>query len=249
MFILKKLLSPLLLPPLAPLLLIALGLLLMKRWPRSGKFIAWSGLILSILLISPEPVGWLLDELESVPVVQPASLKNADAIVILGGGARKYAPEFGGQTVNRITLERIRYGARLARESGLPVLVSGGAPSGSEPEAALMKTALEDDFRQPVKWVESRSLDTRENAGRSAEILLPAGARRIVLVTHAAHMRRAVEAFEHAGFTVIPAPTAFLLGRGPKDEVLPGMPNMNAAFAGGYAAHEWLGLLAQRFSR
>ena len=58
-----------------------------------------------------------------------------------------------------------------------------------------------------------------------------------------------VEAFERAGFTVIPAPTAFLLGRGPKDEVLPGMPNMNAAFAGGYAAHEWLGLLAQRFSR
>ena len=112
-----------------------------------------------------------------------------------------------------------------------------------------MKTALEEDFRQPVKWVESRSLDTRENAARSAEILLPAGARRIVLVTHAAHMRRAVEAFEHAGFTVIPAPTAFLLGRGPKDEVLPGMPNMNAAFAGTYAAHEWLGLLAQRFSR
>ena len=100
-----------------------------------------------------------------------------------------------------------------------------------------------------MKWVESRSLDTRENAARSAEILLPAGARRIVLVTHAAHMRRSVEAFERAGFTVIPAPTAFLLGRGPKDEVLPGMPNMNATFAGGYAAHEWLGLLAQRFSR
>ena len=69
MFILKKLLSPLLLPPLAPLLLIALGLLLMKRWPRSGKFIAWGGLILSILLISPEPVGWFLYALENVPVV------------------------------------------------------------------------------------------------------------------------------------------------------------------------------------
>lgn len=248
MFILKKLLSPLLLPPLAPLLLIALGLVVMKRWPRSGKMLSWGGLVLSVFLISPEPVSWLLDELESIPVVQPASLKNADAIVIMGGGARKYAPEFGGQTVNRITLERIRYGARLARESGLHILVSGGAPSGSQPEAALMKTTLEEDFRQPVQWVESRSLDTRDNAARSAEILLPAGARRIVLVTHAAHMRRSVAAFEHAGFTVIPAPTAFLLGRGPKDEVLPGMPNMNAAFAGAYAAHEWLGLLAQRVS-
>ena len=246
MFLVKKLLTVLLLPPLAPLLLIGLGLLLMKRRPRTARLLAWGGLLLAVLLVSPEPVGWLLDDLENAPVVQPARLRKADAIVILSGGARKYAPEMGGQTVNRLTLERIRYGARLARQSGLPVLVSGGAPSGSRPEAELMKIALEEDFRVPVKWVESRSLDTRENALMSADILLPAGTRRIVLVTHAAHMRRAVAAFEGAGFEVIPAPTAFLLGRGPKDEVLPGLPSMNAAYAGGYAAHEWLGLLAYR---
>ena len=40
---------------------------------------------------------------------------GADAIVILSGGLRDYAPEYGGSTVNRITLERVRYGARLAR--------------------------------------------------------------------------------------------------------------------------------------
>ena len=249
MFILKNLLSALILPPFGPLLLIGLGLLVMKHRPRSGKLLAWSGLILAGLLVSPGSVGWLLDDLENAPVVQPAKLKNADAIVILSGGARKYAPEFGGQTVNRLTLERLRYGARLAHRSGLPVLVTGGAPSDSQPEGALMKTVLEEDFRVPVKWVESRSLDTRENAGFSAEILLPAGVRRIVLVTHAAHMRRSVEAFEHAGLEVIPAPTAFFGGRGPRDDALPGLPGMNAAFAGSYAAHEWLGLLAYRLSR
>jgi len=247
-FLLKKLLAVLILPPVGPLVPIALGLLLMRRRPRVARLLSWGGLLLALLLVSPDPVGWLLDDLEQAPVVAPASLRQADAIVILGGGARKYAPEFGGQTVNRLSLERIRYGARLARQSGLPVLVSGGAPSGSQPEAALMKAALEEDFRVPVRWTEERSLDTRDNAEMSAAILLPAGARRIVLVTHAAHMRRAVEAFEHAGLAVTPAPTAFLLGRGAQDEALPGLPNMNAAYAGSYAAHEWLGLLAYRAS-
>lgn len=249
MFIVKKLLSILLLPPVLPLLVVGVGLLLLGRRPRTGKLLAWSGLALALLLATPGPVDWLLRGLETAPVLRPEALRRADAIVILGGGARKNAPEFGGQTVNRITLERVRYGARLARQSGLPVLVSGGAPAKSEPEAALMKKTLEEDFGVAVRWAEERSLDTRDNARLSAAILLPAGARRIVLVTHAAHMRRAVDAFAGAGFEVIPAPTAFQQGPPGGDEVIPSAPSMNSAYAGAYAAHEWLGLLASRFSR
>ncbi|WP_374265921.1 YdcF family protein [Zoogloea sp.] len=249
MFVIKKLISLLLLPPLAPLLVTAAGLLLIRRHPRGGRALAWGGLFLAVALSMPPVVDALVDGLETAPVVTPAQLREAQAIVILSGGARTNAPEFGGQTVSRITLERVRYGARLARESRLPVLVSGGAPSGSEPEALLMKRALEDDFRVPVRWVEDRSLDTRDNARMSAAILRPAGVRKVVLVTHAAHMRRSVEAFEQAGLTVIPAPTAFF-HRGPtQDEVVPRMPNMNSAFTGAYAVHEWLGLLAYRLSR
>ena len=54
------------------------------------------------------------------PVVDPVRLADAGAIVILSGGLRDYAPEYGGPTVNRVTLERVRYGARLARQSGEP---------------------------------------------------------------------------------------------------------------------------------
>lgn len=251
MFILKKTLSVLILPPLAPLILIAIGLLLVRRHARTGKMFAWGGLVLALALITPATVNLLLENLETTPPLQVASLENADAIIILGGGSRSYAPEFGGTTVNRLTLERLRYGARLARQSKLPVMVTGGAANGEVPEGTVMKAALEEDFGVPVRWVESRSRDTRENAELCAAALLPAGVRRVVLVTHAAHMRRSVELFERVGFQVTAAPTAFFLDRSPSrnKEGIPGMPDMNSAYAAWYAAHEWIGLLANRFMR
>jgi len=53
MFLLKKLLATLVLPPAGPLLLAVLGLLLLRRWPRFGKALAWSGLVLLWLLATP----------------------------------------------------------------------------------------------------------------------------------------------------------------------------------------------------
>ena len=250
----KNILAALLLPPLGPLVLVALGLLLLGRRPRLGRIVAWSGLAVGVAMITPATVGKLIDGLEDIPVVDPVRLADAGAIVILSGGLRDYAPEYGGPTVNRVTLERVRYGARLARQSGLPVLVSGGTPSRQAGalgpgEAQLMKRVLEEDFRVPVRWVEGRSLDTRQNADFSAPMLREAGVGKVVLVTHAAHMHRAMEAFEQAGIAVIPAPTAFLGGRGRNDNLLPSLPAINSAYAGGYAAHEWAGILAYRLSR
>ena len=72
-----------------------------------------------------------------------------------------------------------------------------------------MGQVLLQDFRVAVVWVEESSRNTFENALHSAAVLKPAGIQKIYLVTHAWQMRRARIAFEHAGFTVIPAPTVF----------------------------------------
>jgi uncharacterized SAM-binding protein YcdF (DUF218 family) len=239
----KKLLAQLILPPLGPLLLTAAGLLWMSRRPRLGRGLAWSGVVLALLLATPAPVGLLLEGLERSPPVAPEAIRGARAIVILGGGQRHHAPEFGGSTVNRLTLERLRYGARLARRSGLPILVTGGAARGDTPEALLMKDALEHDFGLAVKWTESASRDTADNARHSAAILKDAGVRRVLLVTHAAHLPRAEAEFRAAGLEVIPAPTAWLGGPG-DTEPADFIPNANTAYAGWFATHEWLGLAA-----
>lgn len=245
----KKLVSLLILPPLGPLLVIFAGLVLRHRRPRLGAGLAWGGLLLALLLATPFTVGLLLRPLESPTALDLETARNAQAIVILAGGQRRNAPEFGGATVNRLTLERLRYGARLARRSGLPILVTGGAPTGQTPEALLMKDALERDFGLKVRWTESASLDTRDNARHSATILKDAGIDRVLLVTHAAHMPRAAAEFRAAGVEVIPAPTAWLGGPGGNEEVLDFAPGATAAYAGWYAVHEWLGRAAYSVTR
>jgi len=243
-FLFKKLVATLLLPPAGPLLLAALGLLLVRRRPRLGKALAWSGIGLLWLLATPVVSHMLIALVEDQPPLQPGMAKHAEAIVVLGGGNHFDAPEYGGDTAGPASLERIRYAARLARESGLPILASGGAPRGGKAEAEAMREALERDFGVRVRWVEAQSFDTAENATMSAALLREAGIGSVLLVTHAFHMRRARAAFEQAGMRVVPAPTAYTTpGPFSPDQLLPGADGLHLARR---ALHEALGLLVQR---
>lgn len=216
MFLLKKILAALILPPAGPILLALFGLWLMRaksrRWQHGGAALATLSLLGLLILSLPMVGNALMAPLEPNPPISPQQLRRAQAIVILGGGTYYAAPEYGGDTVSHYTLERLRYGARLARESNLPLLVTGGAPFGGRAEAESMREALERDFGVKVRWVEGASRDTAENARLSAPILKAAGVARIALVSHGWHLPRAIPLFEKQGLEVIPAPTAFSTG-------------------------------------
>lgn len=246
MFYAKKLLSALVLPPAGPLLLALAGLWLSRRHPRTGKTIATIALLGMLGLSLPPVAHSLMRGLEDRPPIAPTQLARAQAIVILGGGAYRGAPEYGGDTVNSATLVRVRYGAILQRRSGLPVLVTGGAPFGGRPEAIVIKEAVEQDFGGKVRWVEDQSRDTKENAVFSARLLKADGIARIALVSQAWHLARAVELFEREGLEVIPAPTAFSSVATERPGFLP---SADAFADSSQALHEWLGLLVQRLVR
>ncbi len=203
-------LAALLLPPFSLLLLFALGLILLYRHRRSAKPLLLTAVVLLWLASTPYVAESALHLLES-HTAPLDSRHNADAIVILGGSTYFHAPEYADQdTVNDQTLVRLRYGARLQRTTGKPLLVTGGTPRGNRlSEAQQMRATLEQDFRVPVRWTEDGSDNTFENARLSFRILQSAGIRKIYLVTHASHMPRAVAAFRNAGFEVVEAPTAF----------------------------------------
>jgi uncharacterized SAM-binding protein YcdF (DUF218 family) len=221
------------------LLLGALAALALGR-RRAGLALAGAATALLWVAATPLVASALLARLEHQAAPVPAT--PARAIVILGGGSYFDAPEYGGHTVGTLTLERVRYGARLARESGLPVLVTGGDPLGSGgSEAAQMKAVLEREFGVAVTWAETASHTTRENATASAALLRAEGIGAVRLVTHAWHMPRARNAFEVAGLAVHPAPTVFTQPLPEQARALQWLPDAEALRGTRIALHEWLG--------
>ncbi|RJG06644.1 YdcF family protein [Noviherbaspirillum cavernae] len=237
----------LLLPPVNLVLLCAAGLCLRPRWPRAGVAISAGALI--VLLVLSTCAGALLFvsplEQRTTPLASPRDA-GAQAIVALGGGRMKSAPEYGGKDgPSHVALARLRYAATLHRETGLPVLVTGGVPDASaESEAAGMARSLRDDFGVPVQWLEERSSNTAENAAFSARILKGAGVKRILLVTDAMHMPRSKAIFEAAGLEVAAAPTVFFS----RERLTPldFIPTGEGLRRTHYAMHEWVGLVWYR---
>ena len=242
-WLLTNLLASLLLPPFNGLLLAGAGILLWHARPRLARFLVISGALLITVLSLGVVARALLVPLEAkYPALPPSSLHtlDAEAIVVLGAGRYRGTPEFAEDDVIGPALDRLRYGALLARESKKPLLVTGGAPDGGlRSEAETMASSLARDFGVSVRWLESASANTLDNAHLSAEILHSAGIRRVALVTHAWHMPRAVAAFEAAGLSVLAAPTGYL-SVGPIS-ALDFVPRAGALHGSARALHEWIG--------
>lgn len=238
---LKNLLATLLLPPANGLLLLCLaGIFRRRRWAFG---LAVAATLLLFVQSLPPVAALLVGTLERQAGPLLRDRPAAGAIVVLGGGLDADAPEYGGDTANERTLVRLRYGAALARQWHLPLLVSGGRPPHAKrSEADVMAGILQHEFGLVARWRENQSADTADNARFSAVLLRAAGIRRVVLVTQAYHMPRARLLFERAGLEVVPAPTAF--ERGPKTDwtMQDFLPQSRALRTTFFALHEWLGL-------
>ncbi|MEZ5660545.1 MAG: YdcF family protein [Burkholderiaceae bacterium] len=195
---------------------------------RAGAWLAVVALAVLGLALTPPVTGRLIGLLEvrAGTPLSVADLRKAmdgaaapRAIIILGGGMLENGRGAleGAYRIAPRALERVLAGARLARASGLPVLVSGGPTVGGQvSEAELMAAIMADDLGVKARWIEAASMTTADNARESARLLAQANIRHVVLVTHAYHMARARATFEAAGLSVLPAPTAFLSRDGPE---------------------------------
>jgi uncharacterized SAM-binding protein YcdF (DUF218 family) len=202
MFIfLKSLVRILILPPASLLILAVVGLLLMRRHRKLGVVLAICGVGGIWLCATPVVADLLTHFAERYPSLDPAKPVNAQAIVILGGGGMRIAPEYGGWALEADALERVNYGAFVARRTALPVLVSG-----TPEETRAMSLTLARDFGVGARWIENRSGDTYENARFSARLLRADGIHRIILVTNSPHEWRAAHEFMGTGLEVVPAP-------------------------------------------
>lgn len=232
---LKTLLKAVLLPPCGSLLLGIAGVVLIKSRPRLARACLIVGLGSLWLLATPVVSDALTRLSEYYPPLNLQAAAGAQAIVILGGGGqRAFAPEYGEPAADPFLLERLTYGAYLARKTGLPVLVTGNGI-----EAVAMRDTLQRNFGIEPRWIDAKAYDTFENARNSVQLLKADGVQRIVLVTRASHMRRSVAEFSADGVDVAPAPVGILA---PRDRgVLLYVPSADALQTACAALHELLG--------
>jgi uncharacterized SAM-binding protein YcdF (DUF218 family) len=217
----SKTLPPFVYPLGIAMLLVLLALFLHKR-VRWQRLVLILSLLVLLIFSNRWTAAWLTRSLEwryfTPPELTPASLQAlqsplADVIVVLGGGTESFLAPRPLVEVNGAG-DRVLYAAYLYKHGAAPhLLLSGGRidwlSAGDSPAQDMAFILALMDVPADALWLEPRSLNTAENAVEAKKFLETKGIQRIILVTSAAHMPRAVKLFKEQGFEVLPAPTDY----------------------------------------
>ena len=217
----------LLLSPLSWTLLLALAALVL-RGRRPGSSLALA--LCAALVLTAFSLDAVADRLcRSLERDAPRSYQPSppyDVVVILGGAIDSASARATGELELNEAGDRLTRGFEVWRAGAARnVLVSGGIVSpepGEVPEADLFAAAL-------VRWgvpkdqvfSEPSSRNTRENAVESAKVVAARRWKRVLLVTSAAHMQRALGCFRKAGLVPDTLPVDYRGGDGRGAEWLP----------------------------
>jgi len=217
MFLLKKIIGPLLLPvPFCSFLIIAgLVLLWASRRQKAGKILVSIGSLLFILFGYGVSTRWLLGPLErqNPPILMASSVTSNDAqpvkwIIVLGGGGSYSSQLPSPSQLSNASLTRLLEGIRLQRQlPGSKLILSEGNIFGSGPVAEVMgQVAVDLGVRREDLVLETQSQDTESQAALTLPLVRT---ERFFLVTSAYHMPRSIALFRKLGMNPIAAPTDF----------------------------------------
>lgn len=246
MLVVLKLLYAWLLPPGIFLLAILAAYLCCRK----AKNAHWLLLVFALvyLLSIPAASDKVIKPLENW-YGQPSvsEIKDAQAIVVLGSGSYEGVPDFDGVGQNSESAT-VRLGAvlRLHRVLNLPMVLSGGRLfNDMDTEASieyrfLRACGIED--RYLIK--EDRSRNTAENAKYVKQIYQQHRFKKVILVTSAFHMPRAVALFQREGMDVIPYPTDYKTDKKLRLNAFAFTPSADCLYHNSLAMKEYLGLLA-----
>ena len=250
MFILREIFELVFFPPGVFIVLLVTGLVLLPRRERAGKAVLWAtaaAFYVATLGVFAKVITLPLERFPPLTVEQIRQ-SGAQAIVVLAAGRKLPQPEYAGrERLGPGNTERVTYAAYLHRLTGLPVLVSGGLGNAErEPLAALMADVLVNELGVEPVWQEDQARNTFEHGVYCPPILARKGVEKVLLVTHAAHMPRAMDVFAQTPITAVAAPTAFYGASVKWLDVKNWFPSVSALAQLRRTLHEWIGLVWYR---
>ena len=173
------------------------------------------GLATSLWVVGATPLSWwLLASLEQPYAAIAQSPPTADAVVMLGGThdfTKRGQLRFNmAETSNRVltALELVRIGKA-------PALVLGGAhyrlDGVKRPDSELLEAWFR-SWHLPTGRLYQLGMcaDTRDEAKRTAALVIERKWKRILLVSTASHLHRAEAVFRREGLTVVPVGCDFI---------------------------------------
>jgi uncharacterized SAM-binding protein YcdF (DUF218 family) len=240
---------PYLVYPLSITLLLILAALVL---PRRRVLLLLMGFLILGASSFPPVARSIYGSLEArYPPVEIGKLPNADAIVLLGGALRLPVPPRQDFELTEGS-SRVRYAAKLFQAGKAKRLVLSGGNvfeqrRGIQGEAHYMRAFLAElGVPGDVILLEDRSRTTWENAVETRRILERQGLKRVLLVTSAAHMPRALGSFRAAGVDAIPAPTDYRVDERDQPLVLKLLPSADALDKTTEGLREYLGQAVYR---
>lgn len=243
-YIVSKLFTYLILPPGIFIVILFAASIYAKRYKKFFLFSAIVFYLLSNTVIS----NILLSPLEK-PYAKPSNIKDADMVVVLGGGRIKGSSNL---PLSQSAFKRVMWGLMIAKQKNLPLLFSGGGIDTKFSEAdAFIQTLNELSKYLKIKidkkqiLIEDKSLNSFENAKYTKKILQRRGVLnpKIILVTSACHMKRAIKLYRYFGIKVVPSATDFLINQ-KKYNFFDMLPHMGALKRSYMALHEYFGILS-----
>jgi uncharacterized SAM-binding protein YcdF (DUF218 family) len=244
MFLLKKIVSPLLYPlPLCiEILLLGLIVLWFTRRQKTGKVVVSLGVALLVTLSYDVASDALLRPLE-YKYDSPgniAEISDAKWVVVLGAGHIFDSRVPITSQISGTSLIRLVEGIRLHKMlPGSKLILSGGGGVDPVPNAKVMAdVAMAIGVERNDLILEPVAQDTRDQAQLIQKIV---GGDRFILVTSASHMPRSVSLFKKLGMKPVPAPTGHQVQE--RQGMSPAMffPSTGNLRKAEIAVHEYLG--------
>jgi len=216
--------------------------LFLKSKSKLIKIIAVLTLVLFVFMSTAPGVRFLLIPLENYAEEVSVEADQDYPIVVLGGGV--YYKDQNNAQLSVHSLQRLVKGYQLHKETGSPLIYSGGIAIGQEnlSEADIAEKFLLSLGMEAGNYTaEERAQSTYENGLYVKRWMDENGFEKVYLVTSAYHIFRSAAVFEAQGIEFVPVHSGFIYDH--KFSWLDYLPNRGALDVNMSALHEWVGVV------